>query len=147
MSNEDNILKAVNLKTTKKRLMILSVLNNSDIPLTCEDILEKTSKEININLSTVYRALNALTEKGILLKQLSNDGKTYYQINNREHKHQLICSLCNKVVLVNCCPLKKIESDICEETGFTITSHNLEFTGICSECAKKRLKTNKTISK
>lgn len=137
MNNEDNILKAANLKTTKKRMIILSVLNNSDSPLTSEDILEQASKEVNINLSTVYRALNALTEKNILLKQLSNDGKTYYQINNREHKHQLICSLCNKVVLVNCCPLKKFENDLCDETGFTITSHNLEFTGICPECAKK----------
>ena len=137
MDNKDNILKAANLKTTKKRLLILSVLNNSDIPLTSEDILEQVSKEININLSTVYRALNALTEKGILLKQLSNDGKTYYQINNKKHTHQLMCSLRNKVVLVSCCPLKKFESDLCEETGFTITSHNLEFTGICSECTKK----------
>lgn len=137
MTKEDDILKSANLKTTKKRMLILSILNNSNTPLTSEDILEVASKEVNINLSTVYRALNALTEKGILLKQLSNDGKTYYQINNREHKHQLVCSLCNKVVLVTCCPLKKIENDICEQTGFTITSHNLEFTGICPDCAKK----------
>ena len=113
MTKEDDILKSANLKTTKKRMLILSILNNSNTPLTSEDILEVASKEVNINLSTVYRALNALTEKGILLKQLSNDGKTYYQINNREHKHQLVCSLCNKVVLVTCCPLKKIENDIC----------------------------------
>ena len=137
MNNEDNILKTVNLKNTKKRMTILSVLNNSHTPLAPEDILEQVSKEININLSTIYRALNALTEKGILLKQLSNDGKTYYQINNREHKHQLVCSLCNKIILVSCCPLKRIENDLCKETGFTITSHNLEFTGICPECAKK----------
>lgn len=135
--NNDNILKSANLKTTKKRMIILSVLNNSPIPLTSEDILEQTSKEVNINLSTIYRALNALSEKGILLKQLSSDGKTYYQINNREHKHQLVCSLCNKVVLIDCCPLRKFENDLCEETGFTITSHNLEFTGICRECTKK----------
>ena len=135
--NNDNILKSANLKTTKKRMIILSVLNNSPTPLTSEDILEQTSKEVNINLSTIYRALNALSEKGILLKQLSSDGKTYYQINNREHKHQLVCSLCNKVVLIDCCPLRKFENDLCEETGFTITSHNLEFTGICRECTKK----------
>lgn len=135
--NNDNILKSANLKTTKKRMLILSVLNNSPIPLTSEDILEQTSKEVNINLSTIYRALNALSEKGILLKQLSSDGKTYYQINNRQHKHQLVCSLCSKVVLIDCCPLKKFENDLCEETGFTITSHNLEFMGICSECSKK----------
>ena len=137
MDKENNLLKSANLKSTKKRILILSVLNNSNSPLTSEEILEQTSKEVNMNLSTIYRALSALTEKGILLKQLSNDGKTYYQINNRQHKHQLVCTLCNKVVLVDCCPLKKFENELCKDTGFTITSHNLEFSGICSDCAKK----------
>lgn len=137
MSNENNLLKSANLKSTRKRLVILSVLNNSISPLTSEEILEQTSKEVDMNLSTIYRALAALTEKGILLKQLSNDGKTYYQINNRQHKHQLVCTLCNKVVLVDCCPLKKFENELCKDTGFTITNHNLEFSGICPECAKK----------
>ena len=132
-----NLLKSANLKSTRKRLVILSVLNNSISPLTSEEILEEASKEVDMNLSTIYRALGALTEKGILLKQLSNDGKTYYQINNRQHKHQLVCTLCNKVVLVDCCPLKKFENELCKDTGFTITSHNLEFSGICPECAKK----------
>ncbi len=137
MNNENNLLKSANLKSTRKRLVILSVLNNSISPLTSEEILEEASKEVDMNLSTIYRALAALTEKGILLKQLSNDGKTYYQINNRQHKHQLVCTLCNKVVLVDCCPLKKFENELCKDTGFTITSHNLEFSGICPECAKK----------
>ena len=71
MNKEDNILKSANLKTTKKRLLILSVLNNSKTPLTCEDILEKTSKEINMNLSTVYRASKCFNRKEVyLLKQL-----------------------------------------------------------------------------
>lgn len=137
MNNENNLLKSANLKSTRKRLVILSVLNNSISPLTSEEILEEASKEVDMNLSTIYRALAALTEKGILLKQLSNDGKTYYQINNRQHKHQLVCTLCNKVALVDCCPLKKFENELCKDTGFTITSHNLEFSGICPECAKK----------
>lgn len=137
MNNENNLLKSANLKSTRKRLVILSVLNNSISPLTSEEILEEASKEVDMNLSTIYRALGALTEKGILLKQLSNDGKTYYQINNRQHKHQLVCTLCNKVILVDCCPLKKFENELCKDTGFTITSHNLEFSGICPECAKK----------
>ena len=93
MTEENYLLKSVNLKSTKKRLVILSVLNNAETPLSTEEILEETSKEVNMNLSTIYRALSALTEKGILLKQISNDGKTYYQINNRQHKHQLVCSL------------------------------------------------------
>ena len=128
------IFKANGVKVTKARLLIYDLLKESDRSVTADYIYSKCKE---INLSTVYRALNALTEKGILLKQLSNDGKTYYQINNREHKHQLVCSLCNKIVLVNCCPLRKFEDELCQETGFTITSHNLEFTGICPECAKK----------
>ena len=135
--DENKLLKSVNLKSTKKRLLILSILNNTHSPLCPEEILDIASSEINLNLSTVYRALSALTEKGILLKENRSDGKAYYQINNQKHKHQLVCSLCQKVVTIHACPLHKFESDLSESSGFTITGHNLEFYGICPDCAKE----------
>ena len=55
MNNEDDILKAVNLKTTKKRILILSVLNRSNIPLTSEDILEKASKDAKARAASMLK--------------------------------------------------------------------------------------------
>lgn len=130
-------LKDLDLKTTKKRMIILSILETQTQPLTAEDIYELTSKQLNINLSTIYRTLAILTEKKLLLKNICQDGKNYYQLNNHVHKHTIVCTLCNKVTPIDDCPLKDFENQLSQYTHYTITGHNLEFTGICADCAKK----------
>ncbi len=130
----ENLLKSSDLKTTKGRLAILKILDNNSIPMTAEDIYSKVINTAHMSLSTAYRTLGTLSEKGILLKNPSQDGKTYYQINNRRHKHQLVCTLCNETVPFEDCPLTTIETKLINETGFVITGHSLEFLGICPSC-------------
>lgn len=90
-----------------------------------------------MNLSTVYRALNAMADKNILSKSIHMDGKTYYHFNDHIHKHELICSVCHKSVEVEDCPFDEIAELIAEKTGYSITGHNVEFTGICPECTAR----------
>lgn len=130
----ENILKSTDLKTTKSRLAILKILDKSSEPMTAEDIHSLVVKEVNMSLSTTYRTLGTLAEKGILLKNLSQDGKTYYQINNHQHKHQLVCTLCSETVPIEDCPLTTLEENLTQKTGFVITGHSLEFLGICPKC-------------
>ena len=132
----ETILKATDLKTTKRRMAILMILEKSLVPMTAEEIYSVALNDVNMNLSTTYRALATLSEKGILLKNLSQDGKTYYQINNHQHKHQLVCNICNEAVPIDACPLTKLEESLTEQTGFTITGHSLEFSGICPKCSE-----------
>ena len=132
----NNILKSSNLKTTKRRMAILLILEKSSIPMTAEDIYSIVVKDVHMSLSTTYRTLGTLSEKGILLKNLRQDGKTYYQINNHQHKHQLVCNLCNQTIPIDDCPLTKLEENLTQQTGFTITGHSLEFSGICPRCTK-----------
>jgi Fur family ferric uptake transcriptional regulator len=129
-------LKALDLKTTKKRMLIISILEKCHSPLTAEEIHEYTSKQIPMNLSTIYRTLSILTEKKVLLKNLSQDGKSYYQLNTNLHKHTLMCTLCNKIMPIEDCPLQDFEDQLSKSTNYTITGHSLEFTGICPTCSK-----------
>jgi Fur family ferric uptake transcriptional regulator len=133
---KENILKATDLKTTKSRLAILKLLEKSSVPMTAEDIYSIVVKDVHLSLSTAYRTLGTLSDKGILLKNLSQDGKTYYQINNHQHKHQLVCTLCSKTVPIDECPLTNMEEYLIRKTGFAITGHSLEFLGICPKCTE-----------
>lgn len=128
-------LKSAELKQTKKRILILSVLEKASSALTAEEIAEITSQDIKMSISTIYRALNALAEKNVVTKTLYQDGKTYYEINNHTHKHTLICTLCNEKVPINTCPLEALEDHLSQETGYTITGHSLEFFGVCPKCS------------
>ena len=132
-----DVLKSVSMKATKKRIMILESVRTSPSPVTAEDIYEKLYKSLDISLSTVYRALNAMSDKGIIIKAVRQDGKTYFHFNDHQHKHELICSVCHRSVDVEDCPFDEISRKIAQKTGFVITGHNMEFTGICPNCAGK----------
>ncbi len=133
-----DVLKSVSMKATKKRIMILESVRTSPSPVTAEDIYEKLSQSLDISLSTVYRALNAMSDKGIIIKSVRQDGKTYFHFNDHQHKHELICSVCHRSVDVEDCPFDEISRKIAQKTGFVITGHNMEFTGICPNCAGKK---------
>jgi Fur family ferric uptake transcriptional regulator len=137
---DNNTLKSADLKQTKKRILILSVLEAAPTALTAEEIAELTVKDLKMSISTIYRALNALAEKNVVNKSVHQDGKTYYEINNHTHTHTLLCTICNEKIPIEACPLESLECHLTKETGFIITGHNLEFYGICPKCAQKKSK-------
>lgn len=132
-----SILKSADLKQTKKRELIIAILESSKKPLTAEEIYELSSKEMKMSFSTIYRALNALSDKGIITKTVHQDGKMYYKIHSHSHEHILKCIKCEEKISIDTCPLESLESNICKDTGYSITGHNLEFFGVCPKCKNK----------
>jgi len=135
--NIKELLKAKNLRVTKQRKQILQILEIENNPISAEEIFNKLKDLSNMDLSTIYRNLNILEDKNILLKTTNIDGISYYQLNNDQHKHFITCNICHKKFLIENCPIHELEDSIEKETGFMITSHNFEFTGICPTCQKK----------
>lgn len=137
MSEEiERLLKEHNLRKTDKRIAILQILNDSQVPQNIEDIYNQAKKVINMNLSTTYRTMTTLCNNGIVTQILNQDGKAYYQINRRKHQHYLICSKCKKIVIIDECPLHELEHKLELETRYQITDHRLEFIGLCPKCQK-----------
>ncbi|TYQ16580.1 UNVERIFIED_CONTAM: Fur family ferric uptake transcriptional regulator [Acetivibrio alkalicellulosi] len=133
------ILNRNGLKNTKHRKKILEILDSKEFPVSAEDIyLDIKMSDSNISLSTVYRAIEALLNKDIIVKvNIRDENKGVYEINNMLHKHHIICRLCHKMVSVLGCPLDAFEEKINKETGFKIEGHNLELYGLCPGCNKK----------
>lgn len=125
------------IKNTKKRNEILKIIQNNKVPITAQEIYNKICSKYQINLSTIYRTLNLLTKENLLLREIRNDKKSYYQINNNIHKHRIICTKCNSDVIISNCPLKKLEATIEKETGYKLTSHIFELRGLCPNCKVK----------
>lgn len=131
---EQNLLKNVSLKATKKRKLLLFLLHKQQQPMTAEFLFEQAQPYLPMNLSTVYRTLNALTEKGILIRSIRQDGKAYFALPQKNHHHQLICTFCGSTAPVAFCPLEELEEALAQETGYQITNHTLSFMGICPQC-------------
>lgn len=127
----------MNIRLTKKRAQILSVITDSPHSLTADEIHTIANQTLRMNPSTVYRALHALLEDHLIEKQIRQNGNTYYSRVRNEHRHQLICTNCHQTIDIKGCPLVDLEQSLTSETGFKITGHHLEISGICPNCEKE----------
>lgn len=129
-------LKKVGLKNTKHRNSILNILEGCDSPITAEEIFLKLKKQqVAINLSSVYRTLENLVTKDMVLKStLAGDTKAMFELKRSEHRHRLICSSCKKMIAIEGCPVAEFEKSLQKETGFRVTGHKLEIYGYCHDC-------------
>ena len=137
-SMQEDIFLINGIKRTENRKIIVDTLSRSHEPMTAEMIYLEIRNDRNINLSTVYRILSIMTDKGIVCKSMGADGKAYFCIHGNEHNHYLTCVRCNRKIPIDGCPLEQMGKDLVEKTGFRITGHNLEFLGECPECVEKK---------
>jgi Fur family ferric uptake transcriptional regulator len=135
-----SLLKREGLKNTKHRNSIMEVIEKSTQPVSAEQIfLELKGKKTSINLSSVYRNLDSLVSKGLVVKSsISGDNKGLFELPPSEHKHHLICSCCKRMFYIDGCPLEQYEKQVRDKTGFDITGHKLEIYGLCGECKSRK---------
>lgn len=127
--NFSELLNKSNLKATPARLNLLEYLDQSNKPVSIEQLQEKLS---SVNLSTLYRSLNALSEKNIIEKSVINN-QPFYQL--KKHQHYIICKNCHKLEPLPLCPLNaNLKNLLSEKTGFEMTEHKLELYGFCKKC-------------
>ncbi|MCX7842121.1 MAG: transcriptional repressor [Clostridia bacterium] len=137
-SDYKEILKKEGLKSTKHRNAILGIMEEGDEPLTAEAVFLKL-KDMNtsISLSTVYRILETLVSKGVIIKSsVTCENKAVFEMNRMEHKHHLVCTGCKRMVSVEGCPFEEYEKKLKGLRGFDITGHKLEIYGVCPDCKR-----------
>lgn len=129
-------LKNVGLKNTKHRNSILEILESYESPIAAEDIfLALKNKQVAINLSSVYRTLENLVTKELVIKTtLSGENKALFELQRTGHWHRFICSNCKKMIAIEGCPVKEYEKSLQQQTGFRVTGHKLEIYGFCHDC-------------
>lgn len=132
-------LKKSGLKSTKSRKAILDILIKSNQPIAAEQIfLALKEKNIDINLSTVYRTLESLESKDLVTKiSIIDDDRMLFEYNQLDHRHYLVCLDCKKIITIQNCPLGSYEKTLEDKTHFNIIGHKLYLYGYCEECQKR----------
>ena len=140
-SDRRDVLRRKGLKNTRRRAAILGILERQPQPVAAEQIFMELSRlDIPTSLSTVYRELDSLENKDLVVKVKIDEGnKALYEYNRMVHKHYLICLGCKKMIPLDICPLKPFEEKVEEQTHFVITDHRLDLYGYCPECRAKGL--------
>lgn len=91
-----------------------------------------------IGVSTVYRAVAAMTASGSLAPVGTRDGSTLYALcAGGEHHHHLVCTGCGTVVGI-ACPVDGSLLRSAEKAGYTVTAHEVTLYGLCAACSGER---------
>ncbi len=123
---------------TKRQQQILEELNNCADEISGQqmhrNLLEGSS---NMGLTTVYRHLRALQQKGLVRCRNLPTGETLYSPVARDH-HHFTCVDCGCTLTLKTCPIRNIELPKAQTKGFELLFHTLEFFGLCKNCYQRQ---------
>lgn len=130
-------LRHVELKVTPARLGVLAALESTDTPLDIVTIMAYLHKKhIKADKVTVFRIMNALTEKGLIKPIQFNEGKLRYEYGALADHHHFVCEKCGSIQDVTGCNIDALEKEITKKKGVLVKRHSLEFFGLCADCQK-----------
>ncbi len=131
-------LRDAGYRLTQPRLAVLQVLTENDAGLNPEAIHDQ-GKAIypSLGLVTVYRTLDLLTELG-LVRRVHSEHRCHNYASAGADRHHLICEGCHRVTEFPCNGLDALIKAVRQQTGYTVTEHLLELTGLCPECQANR---------
>lgn len=130
-------LKKDGFRLTPARMAIVEATLESDAPVSAEQVAAALKrKRVSANITTVYRELEFLRERGILTPVTFTDGVQRYESADLGHHHHLICVGCQRIkdVVVPHEELHAAERQIEKAHKFSVLQHSLDFYGHCQKC-------------
>ena len=131
------LLKEAGYRLTRPRRSVAHVLLSALTPLSIEEIHSSLGSR-SINRVSIYRTIQLLCDLGVVRRLQFHEDFARYELADTfgSHHHHFVCNLCGKVEDIDACPLATTEQAIIHRTQSRITSHSLEFYGVCGACAR-----------
>lgn len=133
------ILTKNGINRTKVKVLVLQEISKSERPLSVQEIYQNLQETCDV--STIFRTVSQFKEKHLIQEVNLDEGFFRYEMSesghdHHHHHHHVRCRECGEIKLIEECDMKPFEAAIAK-LGFTEMEHRLEFTGLCSKCAKK----------
>ena len=123
------ILRDKGFRSTEGRLKLLSILKSVKKPLSVSEVVGRIGS--NLDEVNVYRALDALSSRGIFVRRDLRQRGVSYEYSHSHH-HHLICDNCGEKEDVEYCSAQDMERKILKNSRQfrLINTHSLEFFGV-----------------
>jgi Fur family transcriptional regulator, ferric uptake regulator len=119
---------------TRPREQIAAVLRSNPRFFSAAEI-HSSLRDKKIALSTVYRTLEHLLERGEVAMRVDDAGESSYKLcEPSSHHHHAICRVCGRVEDVACEAIEEFARSLTSMHGFKLDGHTMEFYGTCRAC-------------
>lgn len=125
------------LRRTKALEELIVTLVENQRPMTLGELAGSERLASQCDKATVFRLLQRLASHGIVRRLGLHERAAYFALLiPGRHCDYLICTVCGMIRPVEApCPVRQLEEEIRAKTGFRNLYHELEFFGVCPDCA------------
>lgn len=128
-------LAARGLRLTPQRRAVVDAVAASNACLSPLEVYHAARKDCpDLGLTTVYRTLELLDEAGALRRIHGRDGCERLVPATTAHGHSVVCGVCGRVTEFTACDMSEVVAAAHRETGYRITEHFLQLSGVCAGC-------------
>jgi len=123
------------LRFTRQRRAVARAVLGAHQAVTANEIHDRARALCpELGLMTVYRALEVLAEVGVVRTVYSGEHREAFVSASSPHGHAVVCTLCGRTEEFTDCHIQALAAAAAEQTGFAISDHLLQFSGVCREC-------------
>ncbi|MEM6663038.1 MAG: Fur family transcriptional regulator [Pseudomonadota bacterium] len=126
----EQVLRKAGVRITRQRQVILRVLSEaSDHPDAMELYQRASALDSSVSLTTVYRTLKLLQEKGEIHRHAFEGGPARFEPADSEHHDHLIDLDTGQVIEFESEKIEALQREIARELGYDLIHHRLELYG------------------
>ena len=129
-------LRAAGYRVTPQRLMVHRTMVEMDRHVGAEELLEEVGERLpNVSLPTVYAALEALEDAGLVRRVPTSRGHALYDSRVAQH-HHLVCRRCGAVEDIDADVGLGRALDSAAKHGFAADGAEVVVHGLCADCSE-----------
>ncbi len=127
-------LAAAGGRRTSARQVIVQAVLAAKGHVTADELASDIHRRFpSINISTVYRTLEALEEIGVIDHVHLGHGRAVYHLADEEHQH-LVCERCEAVIELPASKLRPLLRAIERDHNFEVDRRHFAIVGLCEKC-------------
>ena len=129
-------------RNTRQRDAVLDAIEHAGAALVPAEILRLAQAKVaSLNLSTIYRHLNALQDEARIQKVLLPGQPPRFEAacadqghahDDHHHHHHFHCDACDRVYALHACPGSMQDM---APAGFVVNAHQITLRGVCAACS------------
>lgn len=116
---------------------VVDLLGREDCCLTAQEIFDRLRADgRRVSLASVYRALELLSELGLVQRVLVGGSSARFErIAPENHHHHLVCDDCGRVEAFSDERLEQAIHGVASKVRYDVDAHDVVLHGACADCA------------
>jgi Fur family transcriptional regulator, ferric uptake regulator len=128
-------LKTHGLRMTPQRQLILDVVASMRGHISVDQVYRQVAANFpDVNITTVYRTLEVLEERGFVRHTHFHGSRSQYQRTDEPPHQHLVCKICHRDQELDLSVLEPLAADLRARYGFVADLSHTAVVGVCAAC-------------